>query len=170
MAKTREQKKQILKDLEEKIGQQKSVVFIGFRGVNFHDLSELRNKIKEAGGELKVVKKTLVDRAFRKKGVNVNTRALEGEVALVFGLREDILPIKLVHQKSLTLENLKILAGIFEGEIIGAEKVIEIAKLPTKEELLAGLVRILSAPISGFVNVLEGNIKGLISVLAKAKT
>ncbi len=169
MAKTKEQKKELLKDLEEKIRQQKSVVFIGFKGVNVHDISELRNKVKEVGGEIKVVKKTLADRAFKKNGINMNVRALEGEVALVFGLKEDILPIKLVHQKSLELEGLKILAGIFEGEIIDREKVIEIAKLPTKEELLSRLIQVISSPVSGFVNVLQGNIKGLMRVLTNVK-
>jgi len=66
--------------------------------------------------------------------------------------------------------NLKILGGIFKNEFVEAEKIIELAKLPTREELLARLVGSISAPISNFINVLEANIKGLIYVLTKAKT
>jgi len=66
--------------------------------------------------------------------------------------------------------NLKILGGFLENKFVEAEKIIELAKLPTREELLARLVGSISAPISNFINVLEANIKGLIYVLTKAKT
>ena len=73
----------------------------------------------------------------------------------------------MVWQSSEKNSELKILGGIFENNFISPGEVIELAKLPGREELLARVARSISAPLSNMVNVLEGNIKGLISVLAQ---
>ena len=62
-------------------------------------------------------------------------------------------------------ENLKIVGGILGTKELTAEEVQALAKLPSKEELLAKLVGTLNAPVSGFVNVLAGNLRGLVNVL-----
>ena len=169
MALTKEQKKEIIKDLEEKIEQQKTVVFIGFQGMKVKELAELREKVKAINGEIKVVKKTLAGLVFKKKEFGINVKEMEKEVALVFGFKDPVSIIKLVYQTSIQKEKLKILAGLVEGEFLDKDKIIEIAKLPTKEELIASLIRTIYAPVSGLVNVLKGNIKGLLHVLANAK-
>jgi len=89
---------------------------------------------------------------------------------LVFGYKDEISLTKIIYQFAEANPNLKILGGFLENQFRTAEEIITLAQLPTKEELLSGLVRSVSAPISNFINVLQGNIKGLIIVLAKAKT
>lgn len=170
MALTKTQKQKILEDLNEKIAKQKVMIFIGFTGLKVKDLSNLRRKLKLSNCQLKVVKKTLMAIAFKKAKLEIEPKKLPGEVALVFGYKEEILPAKIIYQFSQENPNLKILVGFFENKFFEAEKIIELAKLPTREELLARLVTSISSPISNFVNVLQGNIKGLIFVLAKAKT
>jgi len=170
MSLTKEKKREIIEGLKEKIAKQKIMVFIDFTGLKVKDFSNLRKKIKAAENELKVAKKTLVQFAFRECGINIEIKKIKGEMALVFGLKDEISPAKIVWQFAETTPNLKILGGVLENKFVEAEKIIELAKLPTKKELLARLVGSVSAPISNFVNVLEANIKGLIYVLTKAKT
>ncbi len=177
MALTKTQKKKIIEELKEKIGKQKIMIFVDFTGLKVKDLSHLRKKLKAANNELKVAKKTLIGIAFKEAKIEVEPKKLPGEIALVFGYKEEISPAKIIWQFSQENPNLKILAGFLapyilepRGGWIEAEKVIELAKLPTRKELLGRLVGSISAPISNFVNVLEANIKGLITVLAKAKT
>ena len=169
MAKTKDQKEKIVEELTNDLKKQKSVIFVAIDKLKVKDISGLRRKLKEAGGKLKVAKKTLIKLTFEKNKLKL-PEDLTGEIALIFGLDNEISPIKSAFQFSKENENLRILSGIFEGKLVGKEEVIAIAQLPSREELLAQLVGTISAPMSGFINVLQGNIKGLIYVLNKIKT
>jgi len=170
MALTKVQKQKILDELKEKIAKQKVMIFADFTGLKVKDLSNLRKKIKAADGEIKVAKKTLLGLAVKGAGLEFEAKKIKGEIALVFGYKDEISLTKIIYQFAEANPNLKILGGFLENQFRTAEEIITLAQLPTKEELLSGLVRSVSAPISNFINVLQGNIKGLIIVLAKAKT
>jgi len=170
MVLTKVQKEKILEDLEEKIAKQKAMIFVDFTGLRVKDFSSLRKKLKAVGEEMKVAKKTLMGIAFKKAKIEIETKKLPGEAALVFGYKDELTPAKIVYQFSRECPNLKILGGFFGNKFLETEKIIELAKLPTREELLARLVGSISSPISNLVSVLEANIKGLITVLAKART
>ena len=164
---TKIQKQKIIENLKEKIEKQKIIIFVDFTGLKVKEFSALRRKLKSAENELKVVKKTLMKIAFREAKLNLELKKLLGEIALVFGYRDIILPTKTVWQFSEDCPNLKILGGISENNFITDEKIIELAKLPTKEELLAKLVGSISAPISNFVRVLEGNMRNLVYIFSR---
>lgn len=170
MPKTKEQKKKILTDLKEKIDKQKSAVFVSVKGLKAQDIFGLRRKLKEADCLLTITKKTLLDIVLRGKKFGIEPKKLEGELALIFGFKEEISPAKIAYQFSLTNDKLKILGGIFEKEFIGAQQIVALAQIPSKEELLAKVVATISSPISGFVNILQANIKGLIYLLSKVKS
>jgi len=170
---TKEQKQKTIKDLEEKIEKQKSAVFIDFSKVNSKDIFALRKKLKKADCVLKVAKKTLLKIAFGDKNKEIWQKIEEnapGQLAIVFGIKDEIAPAKITQQFTTENENLKILGGIFQSKFIDKAEVVFLSAIPSKEELLARLVGNLSAPIFGFVNILQGNIKGLITVLSKLKT
>ncbi len=141
-----------------------------FSKVKSGDLFSLRKKLKEAGCVLKVGKKTLIRIAFGQSNIsfwNKMKDSIPGQLALVFGIEDELSPARISNQFSKTNENFKILGGIFENRFIEKEKVLVLANLPSREELLGKLVGSISAPVSGFINVLQGNIKGLVVVLSK---
>lgn len=168
MALTKAQKEKIIKELTEDLKKIKSLIFVSISGLKVKDLSDLRREIKGVGGKIKIAKKTLMKLSFEKVGLKLPEK-LEGEVALVFGFEDEILPIKKIWQFSKSNENLKILSGIFDGNILEKEKMIEIAELPSKKELLAKLIGSISAPVRDFLSVLQGNLKGLIFLLSSIK-
>lgn len=170
MALTKAQKQKIIADLKDKIAKQKAMVLIGITGLKVKDISDLRKKLKTEEGNLKVVKKTLIEKAFKENNLEFDKNKYKEEIALVLGFKDEILPAKTVYQFGLANEKLKILGGFLEGKFKEAEEIIALAQLPTKEGLLAKLVGSIASPISGLINVLQGNIKGLITVLAKART
>jgi large subunit ribosomal protein L10 len=129
----------------------------------------LRKGLKSLGDEIKVVKKTLANLALREKNIEVNLKKLKGEIALVFGFKDEVLPAKTVFDFAQGNQNLKILGGIFENKFLEAEKIIELAKLSSREELLANLVRTISAPISNMTNVLKAIPQSLIFVLSQIR-
>lgn len=172
MALTKEQKQKIIEELEEKIARKKAIIFVDFTGLKIKELSDLRRKLKSTGNELKVAKKTLMGIAFKKAGLKVESRKLKGEVALVFGFKDEISPAKIVWQHSENNPNLKILGGIIESkgyEFLKTEEIIELAKLPTKEELLQRLIGSLASPISGLINVLQGNMRSFLYIISQIK-
>ena len=169
MALTKDQKKKTIEDLKEKIDKQKSIVFIDFSKVNSKDIFALRKKLKVAGCILKVAKKTLLGIAFGKdnsvwKGAE---ESIPGQLAVVFGIKDEMAPAKITEQFTKESDNIKILGGIFENRFIDKAEVVLLSRIPSKEELLSKLVGSISSPISSFINVLQGNIKGLINVLTK---
>lgn len=166
MALTKKQKKEILESLKERIDRQKSIVFVGFTGIKVKDFSNLRRKTKTEGGELLVAKKTLINLALKDNYPETakEVAKIEGEIALVFGFKDALAPMKSVYQMSTENENLKILAGLFEEKFINREEVITLAKLPSREELFAQLLGTISAPLSNFTSVLQGNLRNLISI------
>lgn len=172
MAISKNKKKEILTDLKEKISRQKTMLLVGIAGLKVKDISDLRDKIKTVEGDLKVAKKTLMEKALKESDFNFDKKSQKDETALVFSFADEIAPVKAVYQFSQENENLKILGGFIEGEkeMAEAEKIIALAQLPGREELLAKLTGSLIAPVSGLVSVLSGNIKGLVQVLARAKT
>ena len=182
MALTKEKKQKSLKDLKESISKQKSIIFADFSKVNSKDLFSLRKILKESGCLLKIGKKTLIRIAFGQSNIsfwNKIKSSVPGQLALVFGIEDEIAPARISNEFFKKNENFKILGGIFPAEggsasggerrykFIEKDKVLALANLPSRNELLAKMVGSLSSPMSGFVNVLQGNIKGLITILSK---
>lgn len=171
MALTRQQKQEIINDLKDKISRQKTMVFVDFTGLKVKDLSDLRKKLKKSDSLFRVSKKNLLKIALKdfSSSLAQKIEELEGEIGVIFGFGDEILPAKIAHNSASENENLKILGGFFEGKFIEKEIVIELAQISSKEGLLTKLVVSVSAPISNFVNALEGNIKGLVYALSAIK-
>ena len=175
MPKTKEQKQKIIEELKEKIAKQKSIVFIGIAGLKANDLFDLRKRLEDANAKLVVVKKTLTGLAFKEQKIEIDPHSkifgadTEGQPAIIFGFEDEISPAKIAYEFSKKNKYLKILNGYFENEFKKKEKIIALAQLPSKQELLAQMVGSISAPISKFTNVLQGNIKSLVYVLNAIK-
>ena len=169
MALNKLQKQKIINDLKEKVDKQKSIVFADFKGLKVKDLSNLRKQMKDKECELKVAKKSLLSLIFKQKKIEIDVKKMDGEIALGFGYKDEILPFKTLYDFSRENENIKILGGLIGKDIFDKEKALELGQLPGKQELLARLVGSIGSPLSGMVNVLQGNIKGLINILKQAK-
>jgi large subunit ribosomal protein L10 len=158
MALNKAQKTKQIESIKEKVSKQKSVIFVDFAKVPSKDMFSLRKSLKESGCNLKVAKKTLVRIAFGQSGIsfwNKMKASMPGQLALVFGIDDDIAPARIANMFAKTQENLKILGGIFENRYIDREKVLVLANLPTKKELLGRLVGSIYSPVSSFVRVLN---------------
>ena len=165
MATSKSKKEEIVKDLDQKFSDFKSVVFVNYSGVGVGDLQSIRKELREEGVDIKVAKKTLLDLVLKRHNISANAKSLEGQIAVVFGYKDEVTPAKIIYKFTKKIEKLKILAGILEKEFIGQDKVMALAQIPSYEELLAKMVGSMQAPISGLVNVMQGNIRGLVQVL-----
>jgi len=166
MPKTREQKKKELEVINQKLDESKSVVFSNFFGLKVKDVEEFRKNCRKNDLNCVVAKKTILTRALKDKGIEA--QGLEGEIIAVFG-KDEVAPAKVSAEFAKAHEQLKIVAGLLEGKIEDAAMVKALAKLPSKEQLLAKMLGSLNAPLSGFVNVLVGNTRNLVYVLNAIK-
>lgn len=170
MAKTKVQKKAALDGLQTSVDNMKSAVFVNFSGIPVKEINTLRNSCKDENVGYTVAKKTLLKKVLKEKGFKgIDEQAFDGEVATVIGFEDEVAPARLVSKFAKEHEKMKIIGGVLEGEIIGNEKVIALAKLPSKQELMAKVVGSIAAPLSGFVNVLQGNLRGLVYTLYAIK-
>jgi large subunit ribosomal protein L10 len=165
---TKQKKENIIKDIEEKLEKQKSMIFIDFANASVKELTEIRNKLKNEGNEMKVAKKNLIQIAFKNKKIDLDIKKLSGEIAIIFGYEDEIKPAKTIYQLTKNKKN-KIIGGWIGNTYYESEKIISLAQLPGKEQLLGMLLGTLNAPITNFVNVLEGNIKNFVYALSAIK-
>jgi large subunit ribosomal protein L10 len=162
---TKQQKKELVKDLAEKLKNSKATVFSDFKGLSVKDMTNLRQELRSKNIDMKVFKKTLVSIALKDAGVEMDARKLEGQIAVAVAKDDEVEAAKIIAKVAKTNENLKIVGGLLGKNVLSIEEVMALSKLPGKEELLAKLVGTLNAPISGFANVLAGNLRGLVQVL-----
>jgi large subunit ribosomal protein L10 len=158
MALTKEQKTKQINAVKEKVLNQKSVVFVDFNKVPSKDMFSLRKSLKEAGCSLKIAKKTLIRIAFGQSNVsfwNKIKSSVPGQLALVFGIDDEIAPARISNKFAKDHETFKILGGIFENRFIEREKVLFLASIPSRNELLSKLVGSISSSMTGFVRVLD---------------
>ncbi|MCC7431988.1 50S ribosomal protein L10 [Candidatus Peregrinibacteria bacterium] len=158
MAITKEMKGQILKDLEEKFSRAQAVYFAENKGMSVKDVSALRKKLHESGIDFVVAKKTLMKLAAKNQNLpELTDEVLTGPIAAVIGYADMIIPSKIVKDFGATVENKVVLTGgVMEGKLLSKAQAIELASIPSKEQLLARLVGSMKSPISGFYMVLKG--------------
>jgi large subunit ribosomal protein L10 len=169
MPKSKVQKQEILRSLEKKIGEAKSIIFAGFNALGVKDNEALRDKLGREQGEYYVAKKTLLTLALKNKGLDsLDTKTLDGKIAAVFSYGDEVAAAKVLdtfRQDKEKADKLYFLGGILEGKLLSKEDVEALAKIPSRQELYAKLVGSINAPVSGFVNALAGNLRNLVNVL-----
>lgn len=161
---TRSQKEELVKSLVEEIKSSKVVIFSDFAGTSVKNMKKLRDSLRKGGSKYKIAKKKLIQIAFRKAGIDVDTKSLAGQIGIALGQTDEVSSAKTLKIFTKENKNFKMLMGILEGKIMNEQEVSALAEVPSKEELLARFVGSINAPLSGFANVLAGNIRNLVGV------
>lgn len=151
-----------LKTLQEKVSKAKSIVIADFSGTTVNQQVKLRADVKKAGGEIIVAKNTLIDIAVGKGKL---TESLQGMNAAIFGYEDPVSPVKALFEFHKKTEKLTIKQGFMDDRVLSTEDVVQLSKLPSKQELLAKLLMILKSPGTGLVNVLNANQRNLVYAL-----
>ena len=128
MPKTKIQKAEILRDLDEKIKKSKSIVFASFDALEVKDNEELRNNLKKEKGEYYVSKKTLLDLAFKNNKVNdLDIKNFPGKIAAVFAYEDEVSPAKVIlNFKKKNEGKIEFIGGILDGKVINKEDIEDI--------------------------------------------
>ncbi len=132
-----ESKKAVVAEITDKIKSSESVILFEYQGLTVAEVSDLRKKLREANGEVRVYKNTLLKRALDDLNISLDG-FLEGPNAMVFGASL-LEPIKVVSEFAKTHELMKVRVGIINGEKAELSVLHEYASIPSYEGLLTML-------------------------------
>jgi large subunit ribosomal protein L10 len=124
-------------ELHDKFARAVSAVLTDFRGLTVQELTDLRQQLREASLELAVVKNTLARLAVQDTAFERLSPYLKGPTSITFSYRDMVAPARVLSAYVKRQPKLAVRAGLFEGEIIPAEKIAEIADLPPRDVILA---------------------------------
>ncbi len=143
----KELKSKIVEELSKEFNSDVSVFFADFKGQTVKELEALRKSIREAEGQVRVVKNTLASLAFKNNDVEVE---FEENNIFVWGEDQITLAKILTKHAAAHKNSFKIKGGVVEGEVKDAAYVEEVSKLPTKDELLGMVAFMMKAPVAKF--------------------
>ncbi|MDI9442255.1 MAG: 50S ribosomal protein L10 [Firmicutes bacterium] len=161
----RPEKVAMVDEIQERLTKVQGAVVTDYRGLNAGEMTALRKELREAGIEFKVLKNTLTILAAEKAEMNDLIPLLTGPTAFAFGYDDPVAAAKIISEFAKKNKNLEIKGGILEGAVLDPAGVESLADLPSREVLLAMVMRAMQGPLSGMVNVLQGNIRNLVYAL-----
>ena len=156
MRKALEVKSLVVSEIVEKLNNSSSAVVVDYKGLTVAEVTELRKVMREAGVDYKVYKNTLVRRAAQEVGIEqFNDELLVGTNAIAFGYEDPVAPARILKKFIETHPKMKLKMGVVEGEFYDEAKIMELANIPSREELIAKLLGSLKAPVSNFVYLVD---------------
>ena len=152
-------------EIVDRLNRASGVVLVEYIGMNVLEVTELRNQLRKANVEYKVLKNTLVNLAAIELNIIGLEPFLSGSTAVAFGYNDPTTPAKVLTEQLKKLPKLKVKCGLVGKTFIDAQGVEALSKIPAKEVLVAKLLGTMNAPITNFVSVLNGPARALVCAL-----
>jgi len=148
-----EDKKAVVAEVSAQVAQAQTMVIAEYRGIPVGELTTLRARARQNGVYLRVLKNTLARRAVQ--GTSFEPLASEMAGPLIYGISADpIAPAKVLNDFAKEQNALVIKAGSYNGKVMDAGAVKALASIPGRNELIAMLLGVMQAPVSGMARVL----------------
>ncbi len=168
---TREKKQSIVEDLVEKLQSAKGIYFVDFTKITVEEINKIRSEFKSKNSAFKVAKNTLILRALSQiGGYDLPERRLFGQTAMILAYDDAVAPAKIIKDFYEKEQKLELKAAFIEGQYFDGKDLKVIASLPSRADLVAGILGSLNSPISGIVgsiNAVMRDVASLIEEVAK---
>lgn len=149
------QKEEIVKKLSEDLKDAKLILLTEYRGITVEDDTKLRKEVREVNAEYRVIKNNIVKRALEANGESGLDDLLTGPTAVITSKEDYLAPAKAIYNFTKKNEFYKIKGGMIDGKVMTAEEIITLAKLPSRQELLAQLAGALLGNITKLAVALD---------------
>ena len=150
-----EQKQPVIQEISANIKDAQSVVLVDYRGLTVEQDTNLRKQLREAGITYKVYKNTMMNFAFKGTDFEGLAPCLEGPSAIAISTSDATAPARLLCKFAKEVDKLEVKGGVVEGIAYDAKGIAEIAKIPSREELLSKLLGSIQSPITNFARVMN---------------
>lgn len=144
-----DEKKAVVAEVSAQVASAQTIVVAEYKGIEVAHLTKLRAQARKSGVYLRVLKNTLVRRAVA--GSSFEGLAAQMTGPLIYGISEDpVAAAKVLSDFAKSNEKMVLRAGSYAGKVLDKAGVQALAAIPSKEELLAKLLGVMKAPVSGF--------------------
>ncbi|HEX7181085.1 MAG TPA: 50S ribosomal protein L10 [Thermoanaerobaculia bacterium] len=169
MALSRADKEQMLAEYEQGIKTAQHAFLMGYQGITVPQVTALREKVRQSGGQYVVVKNTLALRAIDGAALEAMKEQFVGPTAVAYSGSDPVALAKALTDFAKDVPAIKFKGGIVEGRAIAADQIKDIASLPSREELIAKLLFLLQSPITRFARVLAAVPQSFVAVLDQVR-
>jgi large subunit ribosomal protein L10 len=160
------EKTEIISQIVNKLKESTAVFLIDYHGVNVEDINKLRSQFTEADITYKVYKNTLFNRALDEVGgYDELKNHLEGMTGYIFTGENYVAAAKIVKDYFSEKEKFSLKGCYIESDFFGADQLNTIASMPTKDEIMSGIVRAVAAPATGIVGAINAVMRDLVAVV-----
>ena len=139
-----------------------SVVLADFQGVDVVGMADIRKALKPANATFKVVKNTLLTIAANESDISDLVKDLSGSTAIMYTPDDPVAATKALMGFVKVPKPIKVKSAYVEGQILNEAQVVELSKIPSREELIASIIGSIEAPIAGVPQVINALLSDLV--------
>jgi large subunit ribosomal protein L10 len=134
----RQEKQAIITSVRKGFSESQASFIVGVKGLTVNEMQKLRKKVRQGGGSVSVIKNTLLEKAVSEMQGGARDLApyFEKQIAVVFAPQDFTVIARAIYETAREHENLKVVAGCYEGALVTAEKINYFATLPPREQLI----------------------------------
>ncbi len=164
-----DEKKEIVKEVHEEFSAAKVVIVTDYKGLDVLAMNDLRRKLREAGVSYRVVKNRLLERAAEGTGADVIKSYFKGPSAVAFSNDDPVAPARVLAAFVKENGKFEIKAGSLGGQLLDADAIKALSKLPSREQLLSQVLGAMNAVPASFVRALANVPEKLLYALTAIK-
>lgn len=165
----RAEKTEVIESLHKTFTESGSVILLDFKGVTVPEITELRDRVRESQGGYAVVKNTLALRAAEGTPIDSIREHFTGPTAIAYTAEDPVALAKTLRDFVKGQEGMEFKVGVLDGNVLSEGQVVELAALPSREELLSKLLFLLNAPLTRLVTALQSPVRNLAVVLGQVE-
>ena len=169
---SKEDKTKVIDELKDKFSRSKSFFLTDFTGLNVEQITGLRKDFRAKKIEYRVAKNTLIKLVAKDLSLDQMTEHLDGPTGIAFGYGDPVTPAKVLYEVNKKLNKPRIKIFWVEGRFFKGDEIEKLAKLPSREQLLAQIIASLDSGMRNLVGTLEAILRefvGTVDALARAK-
>jgi large subunit ribosomal protein L10 len=164
----RSDKEQIISEVAEIVRRSRGMYFTDFTGLTVEQATELRREFRKSGIDYKVVKNTLIRKALENvTGYDRVAEKLVGPTGVAFAFEDPIAPAKIIQKFSEKHSKLSLKVAVLEKEVIDGSKLNDLARMPSKKDMMASILGSVQAPLAGVPSVINAVLRDLVSVVSE---
>lgn len=162
-------KKQITKDLHEKLAKSKVIIITDYKGLNVAKINDLRKRLRESEIEFQVVKNSLLSRASQETDAMLIQDYFKGPSAVALSYDDPVSSAKVLTKFAEENDRLEIKVGVMDGKVLDKAAIKALSSLPSREVLLGQLLSVMNGVPTAFVRALNDLPRRMLNVLVAVK-
>ena len=164
----RSEKEQIVAEVTEVVGRAQGMFFTDFGGLTVEQATELRREFRKSGVDYRVVKNTFIRKALESvTGYDKVYDKLVGPTGVAFAFNDPVVPAKIIQKFSEKHSKLSLKVCVLDKEVYDGARLAELAKLPSRKEMMASILGSIQSPLTGVPTVINTVLRDLVSVIGE---